>query len=105
MQKIIGKVVAPTRLDFEPMGTIWEHVLDQPLKYNIYIQISDNTESPEWISFGDLLTETFREKVGDEKFMKDQIKKYRDLRTQAEHSDLHYRLVSEGLEAKKKNKV
>ena len=76
-RKHMQKYVAPTRLDFAPCGSVWEHLTDFP-QGTLYIQISDNPEQPEWLSLGDLLATTFREKVTDTNFIKTQIKQYRD---------------------------
>jgi len=71
------KYVAPTRLDCEPMGTVWEHLTDHPTG-TLYIQVSDQDGHPEWIAFGDLLASTFREKAFDKAFIKTQIKSYQE---------------------------
>lgn len=73
------KYVAPTRLDCEPLGTVWEHLTDHPTGM-LYIQVSDTVEQPEWIAFGDILASTFREKAFDKAFIKAQIKNYNDKR-------------------------
>jgi hypothetical protein len=76
MHNLITKYVAPTRLDCEPVGTVWEHITDGPLG-PLYIQICDNPETPEWLSLGDLLASTFRDKALDKTFIKTQIKNYK----------------------------
>jgi len=76
MQNRIEKYCAPTRLDKEPQGSIWSHIKDTGQDIILYIQTSNNLEAPEWITLGDLLSKTMREKAFDPKFIKSQIEIY-----------------------------
>ena len=77
--KHIEKFAPPTRLDCEPMASVWEHRTDFPQGI-LYIQISDNPEAPEWVPLGDLLSETLRDKAFEGKFIVEQIKKYKEIK-------------------------
>ena len=80
MQNRIEKYSAPTRLDKEPQGSIWTHKKDSDLHITLYVQTSDNQEAPEWITLGDLLSKTMKEKAFEPKFIKGQIEAYQQVK-------------------------
>jgi len=77
MQNRIEKYTPPTRFDKEPQGSIWIHKTDTDSVSTLYVQTSDNVEVPEWLTLGDLLSKTMREKAFDPKFIKSQLEAYR----------------------------
>ena len=71
---IIEKYVAPTNLDTAKFGSIWRAIGED--HGDIYIQLSKDTNAPDWHRFGSFLEHVFYTKIHDESFIKSLLDEY-----------------------------
>lgn len=80
------KYSAPSKFNPAPYGemikVIGETVNDMVL-YTYYIQISQDSEKPQWIELGDLLSVVFEHKLHDKNWISECLNNYNNLLKEA----------------------
>ena len=68
------KYTPPSKYDTAPYATIWQvEKSDKPV--DLYVQVSQDELSPNWIPMGDLLILVFKDDIYSDKFIQECLKK------------------------------
>lgn len=72
----MDRIFPPTRYDKAQYRQIVRVKDEEGAGEEFYIQLSDDEENPNWVILGELFVIAFRDKLSDEKFIDNCIKKY-----------------------------
>jgi hypothetical protein len=72
---VLIRVTNPSKHCLEPYKSIWQN------GDAYFIQVSKDPENPNWLEFGNLLAETYKNYVTDDDFIENHIKLYEDIKS------------------------
>jgi metallophosphoesterase superfamily enzyme len=71
----LEKYFSPTHLDKSPYGYIWK-VINEDKTVDIYLQVNEDSETPNWIKLGDIFEKIFKNLIQKEQFIKELLNLY-----------------------------
>lgn len=73
----IIKYSTPNKLVIEPKGSVIQKIIDtteDEVKYELYIQVADDNNEPEWITIGDFLAKALKNKLHSSQYLDELLK-------------------------------
>lgn len=74
-QEMLIKYSVPSKFCFEHYGTLWKQMHDGDA-YTLFIQVSKNTEEPDWHKMSDFLEKVYKDQFDNVSFIAGCLKIY-----------------------------